>query len=468
MLSKKLITFFQTFTTAEHKQFRKYLTSPFFNENKTLIQLYDAIAYGLAKNKLPNKENLWKKLKANQAYNDTRFRKYCSELTQHGERFLAYRQFEESPEMEKNYLLQALNTRQLDKHFSATERAARKLQSHAKYQDIDYHLSNFLLENEIEQFQIRRIQRTSKIGLEQFDQSLDHFYLAQKLKNYCNALNYKNIINKDFEIGFIEVLLRELAGRITTYPPAIQVYYQVMLTLSEQEDEAVFYQLRALLKQFGDLFPQPELRELYIFAQNYCIKRINTGKREYFRELYGIYDTLLEKGTIFNRGELLPWDLKNMVAVGLRIGEFDWLEKIIHTHSHRLPEGFRANAITYNLAMVHFHKKEYQKVIELLREVEYQDLFYALDGKWLLIKTYYELDELEAMEALLESFRIFLLRHRLIAKTKQRQYLNLIRFVKKMNRLQWNNESAVEKLRKKIEDAADVADRVWLLEKIKQ
>jgi len=467
VLSKKLITLFQTFTTAEHKQFRKYLTSPFFNENKTLIQLYDAIAQGLTKNKLPDKENLWKKLKADQPYNDTRFRKYCSELTQQGERFLAYRQFEKSPEMEKIYLLQVLNTRHLDKHFSATERAARQLQTRKKYQDIDYHLSNFLLENELDQFQIRRIQRTGKISLESFDRSLDHFYLAQKLKNYCNALNYKNIINKDFEIGFIGVLLGELAGRITTYPPVVQVYYQVMLTLSEEDGEAAFHQLRGLLKQFGDLFVQSELRELYIFAQNYCIKKINTGKQEYFRELFDIYDTLLEKGTIFNRGEFLPWDLKNMVAVGIHVGEFDWLEKIIHTHSHRLPEGFRANAITYNLAMVHFYKKEYQKAIELLREVEYQDLFYALDGKWLLIKTYYELDELEAMDALLESFRIFLLRHRLIAKTKQRQYLNLIRFVKKMNRLQWNNESAVEQLRKKIEDAADVADRVWLLEKEK-
>jgi len=137
--------------------------------------------------------------------------------------------------------------------------------------------------------------------------------------------------------------------------------------------------------------------------------------------------------------------------VGVRIGEFDWIENIIRKYSDKLPKDFRENAITYNLASVYFHKREYDKVIELLREVEYQDLYYALDGKWLLIKTYYELDEPEPMEALLESFRIFLLRNKLISKTKERQYLNLIRFVKKMNKLPYNNQQAAQKLQKKVE-----------------
>jgi len=467
MIAKKLTCLLQTFSANEHTQFRKYLLSPFFNDNKTLLKLYELLAKSLKTNKpFTDKNTLWSKFCPKMPYNDVRFRKYCSELTRLGENFLMYQEFEASDVVKNVYLLQSLNRRQLDQHFSAKESNTRRSEEALPHRDIYYHLKHFLLENEVDKFQIRRIQRTNKITLEAFDQSLDNFYLTQKLKNYCNALNYKNIVNKDFEIGFIELFINELKEKTETYPPSVQVYYQVMLTFSEMEDEAHFHGLRELLDKYGSLFPQPELRDLYIFAQNYCIKKINTGKKEYFHQLFDIYNTLLEKGTIFNNGELLPWDFKNMVAVGVRIGEFDWIENIIRKYSDRLPKDFRKNAITYNLASVYFHKREYDKVIELLREVEYQDLYYALDGKWLLIKTYYELDEPEAMEALLESFRIFLLRNKLISKIKERQYLNLIRFVKKMNKLPYNNQQAAQKLQKKIEESAAVADKKWLLEKI--
>jgi len=467
MIAKKLTLLLQTFSSNEHTQFRKYLLSPFFNENKTLLKLYDIFAKNLkARQPFTDKNAIWSRLCPKLAYNDVRFRKYCSDLTRLGENFLIYYEFDTNEVGKNIHLLRSLNKRQLDQHFSAKETKTRRTIEALSHRDINYHLQYFLLENEVDKFQIRRIKRTNKITLEDFDQSLDNFYLTQKLKNYCNSLNYKNIVNKDFEIGFIQLFINELNKDIETRPPSVQVYYQVMLTLSEIEDETHFYRLREVLNTHGDLFPQPELRDLYIFAQNYCIKKINTGKKEYFKQLFDIYNTLLEKGTIFNNGELLPWDFKNMVAVGLRIGEFDWIENIIRKYSDHLPDDFRENAITYNLATVYFYKREYDKVIELLREVEYQDLYYAMDGKWLLIKTYYELDEPEPMEALLESFRIFLLRNKLISKVKERQYLNLIRFVKKMNQLPYNSQQAAQKLQKKIEESGAVADKKWLLEKI--
>lgn len=457
----------QTLSPTEHTQFRKYLLSPFFNDNKTLLKLYDIFAKSFKTQRpITSKDAVWLQLCPKVTYNDVRFRKYCSELTRLGENFLIHCEFEASDVSKNIYLLRSLNKRQLDQHFSAKEQNTRRTEEALPHRDMNYHLQHFLLENEVDKFQVRRIQRTNKITLEDFDQSLDNFYLTQKIKNYCNALNYKSIVNKDFEIGFIELFINELNKNIETHSPSVQVYYQVMLTLSDVDDETHFHSLREALNTHGDLFPQPELRDLYIFAQNYCIKKINTGKKEYFKELFEIYNTLLEKGTIFNNGELLPWDFKNMVAVGLRISKFDWIENIIRKYSGHLPDDFRENAITYNLATVYFYKREYDKVIELLRELEYQDLYYALDGKWLLIKTYYELDEPEPMEALLESFRIFLLRNKLISKLKERQYLNLIRFVKKMNRLPYNNQQAAQKLQKKIEESGAVADKKWLLEKI--
>ena len=138
------------------------------------------------------------------------------------------------------------------------------------------------------------------------------------------------------------------------------------------------------------------------------------------RDRFEIYQTLLEKGIIFKNGELLPWDYKNIVTLGLRLKEFEWIEGFIKNFNHKLPAKFQENALTYNLANLYFSQKRYDDVIRLLSTVEYKGLYYALDGRWLLLRTYYELQEMEAMESLVESFRIFLLRNKLLSKTKQR------------------------------------------------
>ena len=110
-----------------------------------------------------------------------------------------------------------------------------------------------------------------------------------------------------------------------------------------------------------------------------------------------------------DKGELLPWDYKNMVAAGLRCEAYAWVAEFLQVYNEKLPAGFRENALHYNLAKLAFAKQNYKKVLENLQNVEYEDVFYALDSRWTLIKTYYHLDEYDATEAQIDTFRIFLL-----------------------------------------------------------
>jgi len=110
----------------------------------------------------------------------------------------------------------------------------------------------------------------------------------------------------------------------------------------------------------------------------------------------------LEKELIFNEGELSPWVFKNIVLSGLRLGEYDWTEKFIKDYKERLPDESKNNAVTFNLAQLYFFKKDHDKVIRLLHQVEYEDPAYNLNSKIMLIATYYETDELEPLYHLFE------------------------------------------------------------------
>jgi hypothetical protein len=55
-------------------------------------------------------------------------------------------------------------------------------------------------------------------------------------------------------------------------------------------------------------------------------------------------------------------------------------------------------------------------VLHLLGTVEYDDVFYQLDAKTTLMKTYFELDEFQPLQSLKESFRILLSRKKGIPK----------------------------------------------------
>ena len=122
--------------------------------------------------------------------------------------------------------------------------------------------------------------------------------------------------------------------------------------------------------------------------------------------------------------------------------------------------------MSYNLAKVYFHKEDYQKVIEQLREVEYKNLSYTMGGRLMLLKTYYELNELDALESLLDSYGIYLRRNKLISREVKQQLMNGIRFTRKLASLAPYDKPGIQKLKTQINNCKALAAKKWLLEKV--
>lgn len=472
MQNSKLIKLVQSLTYKELKKFDDYLDSAFVNKNPLLIKFFD-----LLKNDYPKfssdkilPEKLFETMFPEEKYDAQKMRYLMTDLVRLLEDYLSDLQFNKNPFTKKFQLLVSFNQRNLDKYFHSTKEIVRNIQDKHPYRDAEFFYNEYLLEAESNLYFSKHANRTNDNSLYSALDNLDFFYLATKLKYCCEVMNRKNVLAVDYELLFLDEMLMYLKKNSNNLHPVVAIYYQILMTLKESDDETHFSKLKELLNQHIDKFNVHEARDMYAFVQNYCIKKINKGNTEYLNELFLMYKTLLKKGIFMVDDYINPWDFKNIVVVGLRLKDFEWTEKFIHEYKSDVAPNFRDNSFNYNLAALYFNKQEYSKALKLLQKVDYTDVYYHLDSKSLLLKTYYELGEIEPLLSLIDAFRIFLRRNKLISEYQRTVYSNQVKFVKKaMNiKLKPINNDSVSNLKNDIETTKQVADIKWLLQKVNE
>lgn len=474
MLSKKLISLLETFSKHDLNRFDKYLRSPIINENEDLIRLFKIVDRALRSKKEQqmeqlNKKDVWKQLYGKKPYKDSRLRRLSSELTRYAYGFIAWREYQSDPVREQILLLSWLDRRHLDKHFNGVVRTANKLQEKKSLRDAYYHQLQYQVE---EARHIHNEEAGKKIDkleyLEKADYHLECYYLTRKLRHFCDSLDYKKSTSIKVEIDLPQAFLGHIKQGYLG-EPSVKAYYLVAQMLMNPDAENHYRELKGFLSENAEKFSRSELNTLYIYLKNYCIDtKINEGREDYFKELFDIFKTLLEKEILLDNGTIDPQDYKNIITVGLHVEAFNWVEQFVRDYTVKLPEGHQDNAVNYNLAKLYFHQEKYEKVIELLREVEYKNLSYALGGKLMLLKTYYELDEQLVMNSLIESFRIYLQRARTISKDVKEQYLNVLKFVKQLSKIVPGDKKAVKKIRHQIKSTSPLPDKQWILDKVEE
>ena len=468
MYNSKLYSILNDFNKYEQNRCRKYILSPYFNKNQGIIELFEGIIGEINQTSDAKftKELLWERMEPGKLFSDVRFRKYCSDLLKLLEGFLAQEVYQENPLHQATYLIEAVSQRKFSKLFNSTLRTARRLSDQQRLRPASYYFYQYEIErNFYSMFQFDS-NKKEVANIEDIANNLDYFFIAEKLRYYVAVLNRQYEIPHEYEIRFMEDIIKQVEKLDHEEIPPVAVYYQLYLAMTDSENEKHYFKLKNLLQKYGLLFPEEEASLLYNGAVNYCTRKINKGRSDFLREYFDLYKDLLEKEIIIVDEELDPRHFKNLVLAGLRLGEIDWTDNFIKSYQIYLPDNERENAVTFNLAQLYFYKKNYDKVIEMLHNVEYNDLAYNLNSKVFLLQTYFEIDEIEALYSLLESFRAFLNRRKNIPARRKKSYLNLIRFTKKLTKVLPGDKRSLERLKNEMNEAQGVASVRWLNEKI--
>lgn len=413
------------------------------------------------------KQLIWQKLYLKKAYNDAQMRRLCSDLNLLVLRFLSDEARNQDPLIEALDLQRLLEKPELKKHLASIERKINRLLEEEIGQSPEYYLARFQMHHNIFTRAAKTIVTSGYAEkLWAADLHLEYFYLTQKLKYYVSWLLYRRSRTTEKEVTLPLGIWEVLDKKPFKDAPLLAVYRYIIQCLTEPEEEQHFKNLLASIEAQSDQLSKSDLRECYQIAQNYCAIKINQGKREFYREMFEIFKKIIQKEVLLEGQNLSEGLFKNIVTVGLGVGEFEWTEKFIENYTSHLPSDIRENARTFNLASLQFYQKKYQQVIGLIRDVEYSDVVYALSAKQILVRTYYELGEYLALDSLIDSFKIFLRRNKLISKTQKREYLNFLNFVKNLTILRADDTRKISKLRLRIETASSITPKKWLLEKI--
>lgn len=456
----------------ERKAFERFAFSPYFNTSEEVAQLLKHIyIYIDSDQKLPSKDELYKKLHAHQAYNDQQMRLYMSYLFKLLERFLIIQQMEEDVFLQKLKLMGAYNHHNHHKNFHRTYEEAAELLINHPHRNADYYQNYYDIE--IERYiEKRNLSRTSDYNFQMLINNFDIYVIAEKLKQGCILISHEQVNNVEYNYGIFDIVLKHVEESGLLKEPVIAIYYYIYHTLKDIENEGNFDNLMALIQKNIGLFPKIEARDILIYANNYCIKMNNMGKEGYARKSFDINKMGIESGAFLEKGFLSRFTYKNIVTVGIRLKEYKWTEKFIEDYKNLLEEKYQESSYSYNKAFLEYERKKYDVAIKLLQKADYDDLLLNLAAKNILMKIYFELNYIEPLEYLLGSL-VALLKRKKLEQIYKNNYLNICKLTRRLIALKSLTSSQKSYLQKRkditakmIKETNPCFEKKWLLEQL--
>ncbi len=465
MQNSKLIDLLKTFEKEDWRWFRKFLLSPYFNSREELVIFCDYLRVQAPdfKEKTIRKEKVFKKLYPSEIYDEKKISYAMNFLLGQAERFLAQREIELQPPLVNISLQKSLVKRQLEKHYNYQYDKSKESFEERKKENIDYYLLQYQKSEIANVHYNNKNLRNYDPNLQATSDELDQFYLIHKLKYCCEMVSRSKLMNASYEPMLESEIINFLTNITTHKAPLISVYLETYFILKKENAESNFENLKKLLIDYSDLIPPIEKAIIYQYGINYCIFQIgkNNNLRYYAEQSLKLYLDGIEQRILFNQGYLSPWHFKNVIKLGLNLKKYDFIEEFIQKHHKNLEEEYQEDALHFNLADLNYRKKNYGEAQIHLLQVQYSDIAYSLGAKEMLLRIYYEINEGEALFALIASFSIYLRRNKKITKETREAYLN---FTNILGRIVRATKYKYPAIIEKINETKRLYNRNWLLE----
>ena len=451
----------QTIEKSEFREFGKFVRSPFFNLREDVAQLWEALSPHLAQpEKLPPKQVLFEKIYGEGAFFDDHALRMCmSFLGKAVEAFFIQKNFQNNPVRAQIHLASEYRNRGLDQFFSKKQQENRALLDAAPHRNAD-HLAD-LYSMKLESFLAAAAQkRTEALPFQEVHDTFELAFLAQKLRQACVALSHQAVFRTDYDFGILPEALAYIERRDLVGEVAIGVYYYAFRMLSG--GAGAYADFSAALAKNLAFFPENEQRELLLHAINHCIKQYNDGNQSFLAEELIWYKKGLESRVLLSNGVLSRFTYRNVATLALVLKDFEWAEDFIQNFKNSLEPSQREANFSFNMARLEYERKNYRTALGLLQQSDYEDTLLALAAKTVLLKIFYETNEMDVLDSHLDAMQAFIRRHKEVGYHAE-NYRQLVRFVKMLTALPPGATLEKQKLRQEIEETKAVAEKNWLL-----
>lgn len=471
MQKSNLVAILKRLSKRDWREFRKFVRSSYFNQREDVVLLFDYLDEAI--HFLPpaslNREKVFSKVYS-EVFDEKKLRHTTSFLLKILKKYLTQAEFENDTFQAQLYLSKSFRKKGMEVFFEKELIQSRLILEKENYRDRKFYFKNYELGMEEASFTAAHLRKENK----NFQSTVDYLstsFVASLLQLGCEIQSHQTMSAQAIELKLLPEILNLIAAGNYKKVPIIHLYFHCYnaienLRINEiTQSEKHFQALKKLIHQHWKLIPPNEIRGIYLYAINYCIKRLNSGERHYIREAFELFRSGLKNETLLEEGILSSFTFKNITRLGMALTENKWVEQFLEDYKKFLHPRERENTWRYNLAFFYFQQEKYKDAMQLLLRVEFKDVLNNLDARRMLLKSYFELGEYNALESLLDSFSRYIHRQKEMGYHRD-NYLSLIKFVKKIIQSRAEDKKTWKLLKEEIEKTNRLAEKEWLLQKI--
>ena len=464
MKNHLLLQTLEKLSKKEWTQLEQYLKSPFFQVSTNQVRLLAYLKSSDFSTNPFNKIDLFKQIFGSKTpYNDHKVRLLMSELLKSIEGFIGHQK--ELGIKGQVQLAKFYRKNGLEKHFNRIHRKATNQLEQSPYRNHEYFTDKNLLD--WEQFEMTSSKkRDVGVNLQELGQNFDIAYFSAKLRQACFLRAQQAFYAIEYDFDWVEQIIAFIQQKDWQKIPAIALYYTAYQLSIKPNAEPSFQNLKQQILEYGDLFPPEEIQDIYLLAINFCIKKMNNGEQAYIKENLNLYKKGLEIGCFLDKGNLSKFTFANIVALGLITKDFEWTEHFIQTYKNKLHKSFRNSTYSLNMARLTYVKdKNYDAALSYLQKVSDKDLLNTLNAKILQLRIYWETKAFSLLESHLEAMANFIRRRAIIGYHKE-NFLNIIKYTKRLLKVNFYDKSAVKNLKAAIQNEKVISEKKWLIEQL--
>ncbi len=451
----------------EIRELNKWLQSPAHNQRQDVIKLFDFLVKNLPNgDEAAEKAKAWKAVFPSQPYDDAYMRQVMYFLLKAIEEYLVFAEMLSDEVQYQISLTRIYRKRKLEKAYKQAFRIGSDGLKNQPLRNTYYLLNKYFLE-EVEYERLIGVSQNTSVNLQEMSDAAEKWFIAEKIRIGCAMFAHHTVYQKaTYNEGLLNNMMEYSKSNELLEEPAIAAYYHVYMANKYFDQEQYFDQLEEMIHHQMSKFDHSEVRTLYQAALNYCVGKVNRGRLDFVRRLFELYKNGLESKYLLENGQVSRYTFLNTVGSALKASEYDWAEHFINQFQQFLDEKHRLGAVNFSLSRLYFEKGDYNKAQQFLTHFEYDDMLQNIVAKTMLLKIYYERDDLDAFESLLESMRTYLQRKEALDPSRKTAYKNMISAMKKLLHLNIFSKAQKETFREMVQKTNPLMEREWLLEQL--
>jgi hypothetical protein len=484
MLKHQLLEILKTFSDHEKKRFGKFLNSAYFNKSPKINKLFFILKryHPYYDNRGITKQAIYKKLDYGLAYNDSTIRNLIYDLQELAEKYLRQRNMDYKWVQTGAFTREEYINRDLNKLFEINIENSEIKLAKQKIYDTSYFYNKFKVNSDNLYFHelyhtVKKDNFTKSLG-PKLNEGIIFFinYFVIELIKQFNSLLFnskmfsvpqKNKLVTDLGKAIdIEKLYGLIEGGSVPGSFLICVYLDMYKAFLHFENEKYYKDFKKNLLKYAAQMGKNESYFLSLRMIDYCLLKMNTGKKSYEKELFDTYDLILKKK--FYESEFrdyIPLVLfTDIFMLAYKLKKYQWAETFVNNYKNKLLTKYRNDVSSYYYGMLNFERGKFAQAAAFLNKINYDDFIYKLDAYNLQLKAYFEIGKFEQAPIIIEEYKLWTAPFQPYPSEVKEKHNKFITYVNKMVRYKLGKK-ALDKytMRKSMEKNQSVMSKDWLL-----